>query len=820
MGFDKAKVLRAAEKYLAQGKLSAAINEYRQIVENDADDFMALNVLGDLYVRASQNNEAIACFTRIADHYREQGFALKAVAMYKKVERLQPGSAGIASQLAALYEAQGLLVEARAQYMIVAETYARAGQTGKMLEVLRRVADLDPENIEIRRRLAEGYARENFHTEAAEAFTKVGDLLLARGQYENALGPYSLTLNLFPFDHAALTGTLSAHIALGTPQEAADVLERAVAEQPDDAELLSMLARAHVEAGDVSAAERSVAALVHRDKDNYSRFVDVARLYLKAHDLDAAVRIMGGIVQQMLTGREDDQVIDILSEVLARDPAHINALRLLVHVHRFARNEEQLRLALERLAEAAKQAHLVDEERNAVAQLARLVPDNQYYYDRLHALGDAPVDALYGNESIFEPAGEGVPTFEGFASSTESNDASQSMADAPTGEFAEFEWNSVESEQPVEAEAKPPDPAASFADLNAEFDSSDFSPAPADSSPPAQPFASGFQEIDFGSITTEADAPGVASEQQPASQPASSSSASAPKREALLLQELESVDFYLTQGYADIAQETLNMLERQFGAHPAIEERRALLTTTAATSSGSTTTTTAETAPVQSAEPETTVEFSGYELYDIQEETPAAEAFTQEEEAAAHSIEPTQTPAAPTAPPAPSRKAESVIHPELADIFDEFRAAVEEEPSPSEDDYETHYNLGLAYNEMELLDEAVEEFQLAASLAKPGDGTARYLQCCNLIGHCFMKKGMPRLACIWLKKGLNAPGHTEDEYQALRYELGIAYEKMGDLDHAIETFTEVYGINVSYRGVSAKLSELKKLKDQGSDVRG
>src|ERR1043165_9326647 len=214
MGFDKAKVLRAAEKYLAQGKIPAAIAEYRQIVENDADDFMALNVLGDLYSRAKQTSEAVACFKSIAEHYREQGFVLKAIAMYKKIERLQPGAPDIAGQLAALYEAQGLLVDARAQYMIVADSYARAGQTTKSLEVLRRVADLDPENIEIRRRLAEGYARENFQTEAAEAFTRVGELLLARGQHESALGPFLLALNIFPFDHAALIGMLSAHIAL------------------------------------------------------------------------------------------------------------------------------------------------------------------------------------------------------------------------------------------------------------------------------------------------------------------------------------------------------------------------------------------------------------------------------------------------------------------------------------------------------------------------------------------------------------------------------------------------------------------------------
>jgi tetratricopeptide (TPR) repeat protein len=814
MGFDKAKVLRAAEKYLAQGKIPAAIAEYRQIVENDADDFMALNVLGDLYARADKKREAITCFTRIAEHYREQGFALKAIAMYKKVERLQPGAVEVASQLAALYEAQGLSVDARAQYMTVADAYARAGQVHKALEVLHRVADLDPENIDIRRRLAEGYSREGFNTEAAAAYTRVGDLLLARGQHESALGPYSLVLNLFPFDHAALTGMLSAHIALGTPQEAAEVLERAVNEQPDDAELLSMLARAHVESGDVSAAERSIAALIQRDKSNYPRFVDVARLYLKEGDLDATVRVMGSIVQQMLTGREEDQVIDILREALAREPEHINSLRLLVHVHRWQRDEERLRIVLERLAEAARKGGLVDEERNAVAQLARLVPDNQYYYDRLHELGDAPVEALYANESIFEPSGQELPPFESFVSSNgarASTADSDSMTDAPpTGEFAEFEWNSVAADEPA-VEVKPTDPSASFADLNADWADTNISPAHAAQAQPAEPQANSFQEFDFDSVTAEAPAPGVDSEQPAISDP---------RRETLLLQELEGVDFYLTQGYGDIAQETLNMLERQFGAHPAIDERRAKLETVSSPASSPSASTAA---PVQAtpAEPETTVEFSGFDLYNIDDNgTPGAETTVEATTAT------TPTASAVTAPPVqapspPPAKKQNVMHPELADVFDEFRAAVEEdEPPSSADDYETHYNLGLAYSEMELSDEAIEEFQVAASLVAPGDGTPRYLQCCNLLGHCFMRKGLPRVAVLWFKKGLAAPGHTDDEYQALRYELGTAYEKMGELDRAIETFTEVYGINVTYRGVSSKLNELKRMKDQGSDVRG
>jgi tetratricopeptide (TPR) repeat protein len=118
--------------------------------------------------------------------------------------------------------------------------------------------------------------------------------------------------------------------------------------------------------------------------------------------------------------------------------------------------------------------------------------------------------------------------------------------------------------------------------------------------------------------------------------------------------------------------------------------------------------------------------------------------------------------------------------------------------------------MGTAYKEMDLMDEAIQEFQTSASLVKPGDGTSRFLQCCNMLGHCFMQKRMPEAAVMWFKKGLSSPGHSEDEYQALRYELASAYEELGDLQRAREFYTEVYGVDVSYREVAEKLSQLRQ----------
>ena len=78
-----------------------------------------------------------------------------------------------------------------------------------------------------------------------------------------------------------------------------------------------------------------------------------------------------------------------------------------------------------------------------------------------------------------------------------------------------------------------------------------------------------------------------------------------------------------------------------------------------------------------------------------------------------------------------------------------------------------------------------------------------------MLGHCFVLKGMPRAAVLWFKKGLDAPGRTPEEYKALQYELGSAYEEMGDLTRAVSAFTEVYGVDVGYRDIAEKLEGLQ-----------
>jgi tetratricopeptide (TPR) repeat protein len=773
MAFEKAKVLKAAEKLLSQGKISAAIKEYRQIVQHDNDDLTALNMLGDLCARAGEKNEAISSFLRIAEHYREQEFTLKAIAMYKKIERLNPHDPEIANILAKLYATQGLVIDARAQYLIVADAYTRAGETRQTLKVLHKIADLDRNNTDVRLKLAAGYLQEGLGSEAATAFIEAASRLFDTGAFEKSLEAFTKALELRPHDETALKGVVSAHVALGSADEAAEILEQAVKDNPHDSELVSMLAQTYVEAEDPKGAERATSLLMTHDASKYTRFIGVTQLYLKMGELDEAARILAGITEQMLAGREENDLLELVNEVLARDPEHVQALRVLVRIHWWQRDMDKLRATLERLAEAAEAAGLDDEERYALTQLVRLAPDETRFSVRLTALGGGQEERVDEPLISPEPPLADVPSFDNFAAAGDEEAGTAATGAGGSAAASEFEWNSV-------AELTTSDASASFADLNETVNESDLGFSSDVST--RQP---GLDEFEFGGADVDATPTAKIDTRQ--------SAADLARRESIMLQELESIDFYITQGYVDIAVDTLEMLEREFGSNPAIDSRRRQLQATV---------------PVTVEETEA-FEFGGVEQLGAARD-PLSEQIGPADADMTFTID-EQPPSSSSANAGPSA-AQGGVDSSLAEIFEEFRVAAEEGQTPSEEDYETHYNMGIAYKEMGLLDEAIKEFQTAAGLLKGSDGTSRYLQCCNMLGHCFLTKGMPRAAVIWFKKGLESPDHSEDEDLALRYELASAYEEMGDRHRALDMFTEVYGVNVSYRGVAEKLRSLQEQK--------
>ncbi len=131
------------------------------------------------------------------------------------------------------------------------------------------------------------------------------------------------------------------------------------------------------------------------------------------------------------------------------------------------------------------------------------------------------------------------------------------------------------------------------------------------------------------------------------------------------------------------------------------------------------------------------------------------------------------------------------------EVFKEFKKGVEKKVG--EEDYSTHYNLGIAYKEMDLVDEAIGEFQLAARSPE------FFVECCSMLGVCFRQKGLHDLAEKWYRKGLDAPGFADEIYTGLKYDLAETFEEQGRKSDAAALYKEVYAANANYRDVKSKI---------------
>ncbi len=169
-------------------------------------------------------------------------------------------------------------------------------------------------------------------------------------------------------------------------------------------------------------------------------------------------------------------------------------------------------------------------------------------------------------------------------------------------------------------------------------------------------------------------------------------------------------------------------------------------------------------------------------------------------------VEQTRVAAASPSKPAPLNDTDTLSV--LSDLFKEFKDEVEEEGASTEDP-ETHYNLGVAFKEMGLLDEAIGELQKVCHAVSQGHTFPQALQAYTWLAHCLMEKGAPQAAVRWYESALTIHGIGEESRLAVYYDLASAHEAAGNRKAALKDLMEVYGSNIDYRDVAERIKGLR-----------
>jgi len=139
-------------------------------------------------------------------------------------------------------------------------------------------------------------------------------------------------------------------------------------------------------------------------------------------------------------------------------------------------------------------------------------------------------------------------------------------------------------------------------------------------------------------------------------------------------------------------------------------------------------------------------------------------------------------------------------------VFSEFKKGVDK--TLGEGDHEARYDLGIAYREMGLLDDALSEFRAASS------SPARRVDCLQMLGLCAIDMGRAEEATVHLQEALATPDLNREQSLGLRFELGRAFEALEDLDRAREAWQAVAAVDPTFCEVSEHLASLGQAKPE------
>ncbi|MGD0160989.1 MAG: tetratricopeptide repeat protein [Candidatus Sulfotelmatobacter sp.] len=371
-GFNKQKVLSAAEKYVQQGKMQNAIAEYEKVLKADPKDLTVTNTVGDLYSRLGEVEKATEAFKIVGDAYATQGFTVKAIAMYKKISKLKPSLESVL-KLAELYTQQGLFNDARAQYLQVAEEFLKSGELDNAVRIFQKILEMDPENTAMRVRLAEVYIRLGKKTEAWQIFSAVAETLRSKGSLSAAEEVLQRMLTLDPGNGYALLMQARNLLEAGDAEAAIESFQK-VSDLDSNPDGLRDLLKAYLKTGRLSDAGTLASKLltVHNDLAAISTFADAL---MQAGQYENALQVYDQHAERLLA-EDSDRVLKNLHSIIGHVRDNPASLEKLLELFQKAGESTHLSEVIELLAHASVQAGDLPRARDLYQKLATVEPGN------------------------------------------------------------------------------------------------------------------------------------------------------------------------------------------------------------------------------------------------------------------------------------------------------------------------------------------------------------------------------------------------------------------------------------------------------------
>lgn len=390
MAEKRLALLKKANKYFRQQKNDAALKEFKKVLNIKPDDLEVRRIIGDIELKNKNLKGAVEQFEWMADYYLKEGFFTKAIAMYKRITRIDPKYDQASFRLAELYSRQGLIIEAKQIYLEMAEEYKRNNNQLKSLDMYKKILEFDRNNIKMRLLLADNYLREKLLDQAVNEYLIASDILMNKKDFvkveEILLGVIKKVKNL-----KLIEKLISSYKVQQKDDIAIEMLKDLGSELFKNVNLLKMLGELYFKKNLVDDAEMIFKKITDIDPNETEVLLKLGKVYLQREEYDKTFNLFIPIIDRYLGEEKIEDATALLRLIIASNNSYLPALGKLASIFREKDKKTNLIALNESLVPLYESKGMKDELKAVLEELVKLSDSPFNYEEKLAALtGEKP----------------------------------------------------------------------------------------------------------------------------------------------------------------------------------------------------------------------------------------------------------------------------------------------------------------------------------------------------------------------------------------------------------------------------------------------
>ena len=383
--FDKAEIILAAENYSRAGKLEDAIAEYEKLLDGTPQDVPISNIIGDLYLQLQKQDRALRIFEANAITLEKQGAYAQALAINKKISKLNPSDARAVTRMGDLYGFLGFVSESRAEYLRAAKELESRNDTDALASVYEKLAKLDRGDLDSRLKFAGFLSGQGQTDKAVAELNDIAGFVIIRDDLKEAERILSEALKLRENDVRTVTNLARLYVRQSRGGEAVDLAERTLRKDPENAEMLLFLGDLFFETHADEKAQEIFRRILNEDPENVDARAKLGVLEVRSGRPDDAYQLFEPLVTSLISRGKSDEAIGLLGLIVMSGTMHVPSLEKLAFIYRLNGQKKNLEIAdrlllrVYRGSSGAKRAFLANE-------LTELRPDDAELRRELRSL--------------------------------------------------------------------------------------------------------------------------------------------------------------------------------------------------------------------------------------------------------------------------------------------------------------------------------------------------------------------------------------------------------------------------------------------------